>query len=249
MIMKNNWLNKIYEGRDKILFHGPERNTLVQRFKDEVLINGKPFSVNGRGCFNNRISQYFMSKLNLIGIKTHSIRIINIKEQLIRSLEMFPFRIVIRNSPSNEMFEKFAISEFIVFDDPIMEFYFNNSDKIDDMVNNDHILAFSWATKDDLECMESISLRVNDFFQGFFSAMNMKLHDISFEFGKYEDDFGESSIILGDSITLDSMNLSDLQREIDFSKKNDVKELLSIYRSFIDRIGITKFKQEVRNNQ
>jgi phosphoribosylaminoimidazole-succinocarboxamide synthase len=231
-------LNKVYEGSEKILFDGPDKSTLIQRFKDEVLLNGKAVSVKGRGIFNNKISQYIMSKLSLMGVKTHFIRSYSIRDQVIKSLDMFPFKVVVRNAPSSEMINDFSVDKNLSFIDPIVEFVFKNSHGKNIRINSDHILSFCWATKDDLNTMESMVLRINDFLQGYFFCVDIKLIDISLEFGK-DYDLSSYSIILGDSITLDSMNLLDIKNKIKFeSIQSSTDDMLEIYRDFMSRMKI-----------
>ncbi|WP_313558441.1 phosphoribosylaminoimidazolesuccinocarboxamide synthase, partial [Agrobacterium cavarae] len=75
---------RIYEGKAKILYEGPEPGTLIQFFKDDATaFNKKKHEViDGKGVLNNRISEYVFTHLNKIGIPTHFIRRLNMREQL-----------------------------------------------------------------------------------------------------------------------------------------------------------------------
>ena len=87
----------VYE-EGKILF-GPEPSTLVQYFKDEATAfnNKKQGIITGKGVLNNRISEYLMIKLSEIGVPTHFVRRLNMREQLVREVEIIPVEVVIRN--------------------------------------------------------------------------------------------------------------------------------------------------------
>src|SRR5262245_16115199 len=80
---------RIYEGKAKILFEGPEPGTLVQYFKDDASAfnNQKRGVISGKGVLNNRISEYLMMRLGDVGIPTHFVKRMNMREQLVREVE------------------------------------------------------------------------------------------------------------------------------------------------------------------
>src|ERR671917_551840 len=90
---------RIYEGKAKILYEGPEAGTLIQHFKDDATaFNAKKHEIiEGKGVLNNRISEYIFQHLNDIGVPTHFIRRLNMREQLIREVEIVPLEVVVRN--------------------------------------------------------------------------------------------------------------------------------------------------------
>src|SRR3546814_2969467 len=77
---------QIYEGKAKILYEGPEPGTLIQYFKDDATAFNaqKRGTINGKGVLNNRISEHVFTLLGNIGVPTHFIRRLNMREQLIR---------------------------------------------------------------------------------------------------------------------------------------------------------------------
>ncbi|MGH6718935.1 MAG: phosphoribosylaminoimidazolesuccinocarboxamide synthase, partial [Alphaproteobacteria bacterium] len=81
---------QVYEGRAKILFEGPEPGTLVQYFKDDTAAMGQQGVITGKGVLNNRISEYIMTRLNEVGIPTHFVRRLNMREQLVKEVENIP---------------------------------------------------------------------------------------------------------------------------------------------------------------
>src|SRR6202046_5638231 len=90
---------RVYEGNAKVLFEGPEPGTLVQYFKDDATAfhNQKRGVITGKGVLNNRISEYLMTKLGEIGVPTHFMRRLNMREQLVRKVEIIPIEVVVRN--------------------------------------------------------------------------------------------------------------------------------------------------------
>ena len=72
---------KIYEGKAKVLFEGPEPGTTRPVFlKDDATAfnNEKKGTITGKGVLNNRISEYLMLRLADAGIPTHFVRRLNI---------------------------------------------------------------------------------------------------------------------------------------------------------------------------
>ena len=118
---------KIYEGKAKILYEGPERNTLVQYFKDDATAfnNKKKEVIEGKGVLNNRISEFLFNQLNDIGIETHLIKRLNMREQLIKNCEILPIEFVVRNIAAGSLSSRLGISEGTTLKRPIIEYYYN----------------------------------------------------------------------------------------------------------------------------
>ena len=105
---------RIYEGKAKVLYEGPEPGTLIQHFKDDATaFNAKKHQViEGKGVLNNRISEYVFQHLNDIGVPTHFIRRLNMREQLIREVEIIPLEVVVRNVAAGSLATRLGIEEF-----------------------------------------------------------------------------------------------------------------------------------------
>ena len=97
---------RIYEGKAKVLFEGPEPGTLVQYFKDDATAfnNQKKGVITGKGVINNRISEYLMTRLGEQGVPTHFLRRLNMREQLVREVEIVPLEVVVRNIAAGSLF-------------------------------------------------------------------------------------------------------------------------------------------------
>src|SRR3954452_12921089 len=143
----------LYEGKAKILFEGPEPGTLVQYFKDDATAgNGaKKGIITGKGVLNNRISEYLMQRLAEIGIPTHFVRRLNMREQLIREVEIIPLEVVVRNVAAGSLSAKLGIEEGTQLPRSIIEFYYKNDALNDPMVSEEHITAFGWATPQEID--------------------------------------------------------------------------------------------------
>src|SRR5262249_29683741 len=134
---------RIYEGKAKVLYEGPEPGTLIQHFKDDATaFNAKKHEViEGKGVLNNRISEYVFQHLNDIGVPTHFIRRLNMREQLIREVEIIPLEVVVRNVAAGSLAQRLGIEEGTQLPRSIIEFYYKNDKLNDPMVSEEHITA------------------------------------------------------------------------------------------------------------
>ena len=161
---------QLYEGKAKILFEGPEPGTLVQYFKDDATAgNGaKKGIITGKGVLNNRISEYLMLRLSDIGVPNHFVRRLNMREQLIREVEIIPLEIVVRNVAAGSLCTRLGITEGTRLPRSIIEYYYKNDTLGDPMVAEEHITAFGWASTMDMDDIVALTLRINDFLTGLF---------------------------------------------------------------------------------
>jgi phosphoribosylaminoimidazole-succinocarboxamide synthase len=190
---------KIYEGKAKILYEGPEPGTLIQYFKDDTTAfnSEKKAILEGKGVINNRISEYIMIKLNSVGIQNHFIKRLNLREQLIREVEIIPLEVVCRNIAAGSLSSRFGLPEGQALPRSILEFYYKDDKLNDPIVTEEHITAFNWATTQEIDDMMAMTLRVNDFLSGLFGAVGITLVDFKIEYGRvFENDFPR--IILAD---------------------------------------------------
>ena len=177
---------RIYEGKAKVLYEGPEPGTLIQHFKDDATaFNAKKHQViEGKGVLNNRISEYVFQHLNDIGVPTHFIRRLNMREQLIREVEIIPLEVVVRNVAAGSLSQRLGIEEGTQLPRSIIEFYYKNDQLNDPMVSEEHITAFGWATPQEIDDIMSLAIRVNDFLSGLFLGVGIRLVDFKMETGR-----------------------------------------------------------------
>jgi phosphoribosylaminoimidazole-succinocarboxamide synthase len=233
---------RIYEGKAKILYEGPEPGTLVQYFKDDATAfnNQKKGTITGKGVLNNRISEYLMMRLGEVGVPTHFVRRLNMREQLVREVEIIPIEVVIRNVAAGSLSQRFGIAEGTTLPRSIVEFYYKSDELGDPMVTEEHITAFGWATPQDLDDIVALTLRVNDFLFGLFLGCGIKLIDFKIEFGRlYEDDMVR--IVLADEISPDSCRLWDLRTNEKMDKdrfRRDLGGEVEAYQEVARRLGL-----------
>jgi phosphoribosylaminoimidazole-succinocarboxamide synthase len=233
---------KIYEGKAKILYEGPEPGTLIQYFKDDTTAfnSEKKAVLEGKGVINNRISEYIMIKLNSVGIQNHFIKRMNLREQLIREVEIIPLEVVCRNIAAGSLSTRFGLPEGQALPRSILEFYYKDDKLNNPIVTEEHITAFNWATTQEIDDMMAMTLRVNDFLSGLFGAVGITLVDFKIEYGRvFENDFPR--IILADEISPDSCRLWDsvTNEKLDKDRfRRDLGGVIEGYTEVARRLGI-----------
>jgi phosphoribosylaminoimidazole-succinocarboxamide synthase len=233
---------RIYEGKAKVLYEGPEPGTLVQYFKDDATAfnNQKKGVITGKGVLNNRISEYLMTRLAEIGIPTHFVRRLNMREQLVREVEIIPIEVVVRNIAAGTLSKRLGIEEGTRLPRSIVEYYLKNDELGDPLITEEHITAFGWAATQDLDDMLQMALRINDFLLGLFLGVGLKLVDFKLEFGRlWEEE--EMRIVLADEISPDSCRLWDVQTNEKMDKdrfRRDLGGVEEAYQEVARRLGL-----------
>ncbi len=232
----------LYEGKAKILYEGPEPGTIVQYFKDDATaFNAEKRSViDGKGVLNNRLSEFFMTGLANIGVPTHFIRRLNMREQLCRSAEIVPLEVIVRNFAAGSMSKRLGIEEGTQLPRPIVEFSYKDDNLGDPLVPEEYIIAFGWATQQELDDIIAIALRVNDYMSGVMHGVGIKLIDFKIEIGRvWEGDF--QRLIVADEISPDSCRLWDNETGQKLDKdvfRRDLGNLADAYSEVARRLGV-----------
>ena len=234
---------KLYEGKAKILYEGPEKGTAIQHFKDDATAfnNLKKSTVDGKGVLNNRISEHILNNLNQIGIATHLIRRLNMREQLVRLVEIIPVEFIVRNIATGSLTKRLGISDGTVLSKPLIEYSYKNDELGDPLVAREHVLEFKWIKNEkELNFINDCCLRINDFMQGMFRGVGIKLVDFKLEFGRTNIN-GKEMILLADEISPDTCRLWDVVSEKKLDKdrfRKDLGNIIQAYQEVARRLGI-----------
>ena len=233
---------KLYEGKAKILYSSPEKGTAIQHFKDNATAfnNQKQSTIEGKGILNNRISEHIFSSLNQIGIENHLIKRINMREQLIKLVEIIPIEFVVRNIATGSLTKRLGIEDGTVLNKPLVEFCYKNDELNDPLIAREHIFAFDWASAKELDFITNQCLRINDFMQGMFKGVGIKLVDFKLEFGRLIEK-EEKKIILADEISPDTCRLWDVISEEKLDKdrfRKGLGNLIEAYQEVARRLNI-----------
>lgn len=245
LILRGPGMNKrrrIYEGKAKVLYEGPEPGTLIQHFKDDATaFNAKKHAlIDGKGVLNNRISEYVFQRLGEIGVPTHFIKRLNMREQLIREVEIIPLEVVVRNVAAGSLATRLGLEEGSQLPRSIVEFYYKKDELNDPMVSEEHITAFGWANPQEIDEIMQLALRINDFLVGLFLGIGIRLVDFKVEFGRlYEND--QVRTVLADEISPDCCRLWDIQSGDKLDKdrfRRDLGGVLEAYQEVARRLGV-----------
>lgn len=235
---------KVYEGKAKILYEGPEPGTLIQYFKDDSAPTAavpSPAAVEGKGVLNNRLSEFFMAGLNSVGVPTHFIRRLNMREQLVRMAEIIPVEVVVRNFAAGDISTRLGIPEGTPLPRPIVEYYYKDERLGTPLVSEEHVIAFNWASQQDLDDMVALALRVNDFLSGVMMGVGIRLADFRLEVGRvWEGDY--MRLIVADEISPDSCRLWDMRAAQEGQDREGTPRepgpLADVYTELARRLGV-----------
>ena len=231
---------KLYEGKAKIIFASTDKNLVIQHFKDEATAfnNQKKANIEGKGILNNRISEHILSALKDAGIENHLIKRLNMREQLIDLVDIIPIEFVVRNIVTGSLTKRLGIEDGTKLNNPLIEFCYKNDELGDPLVAREHIYAFEWASVIELDYITEQCLRINDFLQGMFRGVGIKLVDFKLEFGKRKSD---GKIILADEISPDTCRLwdSNTDKKLDKDRfRKDLGDVVEAYQEVARRLGI-----------
>ena len=235
---------KLYEGKAKILYEGPEKGTAIQHFKDDATAfnNLKKAKVEGKGVLNNRISEYILTSLSQCGIPTHLVKRLNMREQLIKKADIFPIEFIVRNIATGSLTKRLGIPEGTVLDKPLLEYCYKKDELNDPLISREHIFSFGWASENEIKSIDKMTLRINDILLGMFRAIGIKLVDFKIEYGvAWNKDTEKKEIVLADEISPDTCRLWDSKTEKKLDKdrfRKDLGNIIQAYQEVARRLGI-----------
>jgi phosphoribosylaminoimidazole-succinocarboxamide synthase len=235
---------KIYEGKAKIIYETNDKDFVIQHFKDDATAFNalKKANIEGKGVLNNRISEYLLNSLGECGIDTHLIKRLNMREQLIKKVEIIPIEFVVRNIATGSLTKRLGIAEGTVLEKPLLEYYLKNDELEDPLISKEHIYSFEWANEKEVEAIDKMTLRINDILQGIFRGVGIKLVDFKLEYGRiWSKDKEVNEVILADEISPDTCRLWDIKTDKKLDKdrfRKDLGNLIEAYQDVARRLGI-----------
>tara|TARA_B110000967_G_scaffold27703_1_gene25567 strand:+ start:49 stop:840 length:792 start_codon:yes stop_codon:yes gene_type:complete len=242
---------KLYEGKAKIIYDTNEKDLVIQHFKDAATAFNalKKANIEGKGVLNNRISEYLLNSLEQCGIRTHLVKRLNMREQLIKKAEIIPIEFIVRNIATGSLSKRLGIPEGTILEKPLLEYYLKNDELGDPIITKEHIYAFEWATEKEIKIIDQMSLRINDLLQGIFRGVGIKLVDFKIEYGRIMNKNKEiNEIILADEISPDTCRLWDMKTEKKLDKdrfRNDLGNLIEAYQDVARRLGIVPEEKNI----
>ncbi len=229
----------LHEGSEKNLYDSREPNVHILHFKDRLWRpRGQSLDVPGKGVINNRISESIFTKLNAMGFLTHFLQRPNMREQMVRALEMIPTVIRIRNIVTHDLVSTLSLDEGTCLSLPIVEFSTKDGDTL---INDSHFEAVGWASRLEISEIQEIALRINDIMSGYFSSIGLTLADISLEFGRYFTPLlDDTQIMLGDEISPDVCTLWDSETTEKLGRDAEREKIEASYHNIMERLTLRR---------
>ncbi len=233
-----NKLEQIYEGKAKKVYKTDDPELLIVDYKDDATaFNGKKKgTIAGKGVINNRVTNYLMEKLEKeAGVPTHFVKEISARETVVKKVTIVPLEVIIRNIAAGSMSKRLGIKEGTVLRIPTIEYSYK-SDALDDpLINEYHALAMGLATREDLDTINGLAFKVNDYLKKFFAGVGIELVDFKLEFGKTSD----GKIILADEISPDTCRFWDIKTHEKLDKdrfRRDLGNVEGAYQEILHRL-------------
>lgn len=231
---------KIYEGKAKIIYSTENSEHIIQYFKDDATAfnNIKKDNINGKGILNNIISEYLMNILITHNIKTHFIKRLDNRQQLVKKLSIIPLEVIIRNQAAGSICKRLGLNEGQNFTHPILEFCYKEDKLGDPIINDDHITALNILNKKQIDFIKKETLKINQILISEFAKINITLIDFKIEFGFDE----QNNILLADEISPDSCRLWDITTSEKMDKDRfrlDLGSLVEYYTEIANRFSLT----------
>ena len=189
-----------------------------------------------------------MSNLSQIGIKNHLVKRLNMREQLIKLVEIIPIEFIVRNVATGSLTKRLGIEDGTELRNPLIEFCLKNDELGDPLISKEHIFAFEWASKKEIDKIEGNLHRMNDFMIGMFRGVGIKLIDFKVEFGRLKNS-SRNEIVLADEISPDTCRLWDMKSEKKLDKdrfRQNLGNLINAYQDVARRLGILHENSNIR---
>ncbi len=229
---------QLYEGKAKKVFATDNPDYCIVSYKDDATaFNGlKKGTIVGKGVVNNKMSNYLCQMLEEKGIPTHFVEEINDRDAVVKKVEIVPLEVIVRNKAAGSLSKRLGLPEGTPMKTTVLEFCYKNDDLGDPIVNEYHILAAELATKEEVEVISEMALKINEILCDFFKGAKIDLIDFKLEFGRFK---GE--IILADEISPDTCRFwdADTQEKLDKDRfRRDMGGVEEAYAEMMRRIGL-----------
>ena len=228
---------QMYEGKAKKVFATEDPNLCIVSYKDDATaFNGqKKGTIAGKGVINNRVTNYLMGKLEEEGIPTHFVEELSERDTLVRRVSIIPLEVIVRNIAAGSFSKRFGVPEGTDLRCSTIEFCLKDDALGDPMVNEYHIYACGWASKEDVETIKDLTFRINEYLKKYFAAIGILLVDFKLEFGKT----AEGKIVLADEISPDTCRLWDMKTREKLDKdrfRRDLGNVEDAYQEICKRL-------------
>ncbi len=227
---------QLYEGKAKIIYSTDDPDLHIMYFKDDATAfdGAKKGTIVDKGIINNSVSTRIFEFLEAEGIKTHFVEKLSEREMLVKNMDIIMVEVIPRNIVAGSLAKKMGIEEGTELKSPILELCYKDDALHDPMINDDYVIAFDFATKDELKEMKETAMKVNSLLSAFFDERGIILVDFKLEFGRHK---GE--VLLADEITPDGCRLWDkvTKEKLDKDRfRRDLGNIEGSYKTVLDKV-------------
>jgi phosphoribosylaminoimidazole-succinocarboxamide synthase len=200
-------VSQLYEGKAKKVWTTEDPELLIVDYKDDATAgNGaKKGTIHDKGIINNRVTNHLMKLLEKEGIPTHFVEEISDRETIVKKVTIVPLEVIVRNIAAGSLSKRIGLPEGTPMKKTVLEYCYKDDALGDPMVNEYHILAMEWCTKEELDLIAKYSLKINEVLSAYLKEVNIQLIDFKLEFGKLSD----GTIVLADEISPDTCRFWD----------------------------------------
>ena len=232
-----NKLEQVYEGKAKKVFKTDDPELYIVDYKDDATaFNGlKKGTIEDKGIINNRVTNYIMSILNKEGVPTHFVKELSPRETLVKKVTIVPLEVIIRNKAAGSFSKKYGVPEGTELASTVLEYSYKDDSLGDPLINDSHILALKIATKEELDKISLMTLKINEILKTFFKGVGIELIDFKIEFGKTS----AGEIILADEISPDTCRFWDIKTHEKLDKdrfRRDLGNVEGAYKEILRRL-------------
>ena len=232
-------IKELTKGKAKSLFTTSDDNRLIMHFSDDTsAFDGKKKeALLGKGAVNNQFNAFIMDHLQNNGVETHHIEVLNNNDSLVWNLNMFPIECVIRNRASGSICRRLGTEDGLILESPLFEFFLKDDELGDPLINDEHIISFGWATKDQIDEMKILTYKVNTVLKELFINSGLILVDFKVEFGVNSN----GTTLLADEFTPDGCRLWDSEtlKKMDKDRfRQGLGDVVESYHQVADRLGM-----------
>lgn len=226
----------LYEGKAKKVFATDDPSSVIVEYKDDATaFNGlKKGTIVGKGVVNNKVSNHMFRMLEAKGIPTHYVEEISDRETIVKKVEIVKIEVIVRNIAAGSLSERIGLPEGTKLPVTVLEYCLKDDDLGDPLINDYHIAALGVATKEEMEKISSMALKINDIMRDYLKDVNVDLIDFKLEFGRFNGD-----IILADEISPDTCRFWDSKTGMKLDKdrfRRDLGGVEDAYQEILHRL-------------
>ena len=229
-------LEMMYEGKAKQVFATEDPTLAIIHYKDDATaFNGlKKGTIVGKGVVNNLVSNHLFKMLEQNGVPTHLVEQINDRDSVVRRVQIVPLEVIVRNIAAGSLSKRLGLPEGTKLASTVLEFCYKNDDLGDPMVNEYHIAAMQLATREEVETISAMALKVNELLTAYLKELNIELIDFKLEFGRFD-----GKIVLADEISPDTCRFWDSKTGEKLDKdrfRRDLGDVEEAYQEILRRL-------------